>query len=106
MQKLYTILLGVVLATPCLVTAEQSATVEIQSTFKTVSIPVKGMMCSACAARVTKALSTMEGVKSVKVSGSLNTARVTYADTKITPEQLCAAISKLGFQAGSPELTN
>jgi hypothetical protein len=66
MGKLHAVLLGVALATPFLVRAEQPLAAQAQAALKTVSIPVKGMIGSACAARVTKTLSAIEGVKGLR----------------------------------------
>lgn len=102
MRKLYVVLLGAALAAPVLVRAEQPPAAQAQAALKTVSIPIKGMACSACAARVTKTLSAIEGVKSVEVSQPKGSARVSYVEAKVSPEQLREAVNKLGFEAGSP----
>ncbi len=102
MRKLYVVLLGAALVAPVLVCAEQPPAAQAQAALKTVSIPIKGMVCSACAARVTKTLSAIEGVKSVEVSQPKGSARVNYVEAKVSPEQLREAVNKLGFEAGSP----
>lgn len=99
MLRLKVILLGVALATPTLIFAHQQPA---ESSLKTVDIPIKGMMCSACAARVTKALSATEGVKSVEVNQPKGNAHVAYEAAKVSPEDLRAVVKKLGFEAGEP----
>ncbi len=103
MLKLHAILLGVALATPTLILAEQSPAAQAQSAIKTVSIPIKGKACSACAARVTKTLSAIDGVKEVEVNQPKGSARVSYEAGKVSPEELRAAVKKLGFEAGAPK---
>ena len=102
MLKLPVFLLGASVAAPAFIRAEQPPAVQAEVALKTVSIPIKGMACSACAARVTKTLSAIDGVKSVQVSAPKGNARVTYAEAKISPEDLRAAVNKIGFKAGSP----
>ncbi len=104
--RLHVILMGVALATPTLTLAEQPPAAQAQAVLKTVSIPIKGMACSACAARVTKTLAAIEGVKSAEVNQAKGSARVTYEPAKVSPEQLRAAVNKFGFQAGEPKGEN
>ncbi len=55
---------------------------------KTVVMPVEGMSCSACVARVKKALNSIDGVSDVQVNLVERNARVRFAP------------SSLGYQAG------
>lgn len=102
MPKLHVAFLGVALATPGFLLAEQPRPAQTKMAVKTVSIPVKGMACGVCAARVTKTLSVIEGVKSVEVSAPKGNARVTYVEAKVSLEDLRTAVNKLGFEAGTP----
>jgi len=102
MRRLHAILLGVALATPVLVFAEKPQVVQAQSALTTVSIPVKGMACGSCAARVKKTLSAIDGVKSVEVSQPNGSASVRYVAAKVSGEQLRDAVKRLGFEAGMP----
>jgi len=69
----------------------------------TVTIPVEGMVCASCTARVKKALKSIDGVTDAEVSLENHTARVQYVEGKISPEQLVAAINHLGYRAGTPK---
>lgn len=68
----------------------------------TVVIPVEGMSCVACAARVKKTLTSIAGVGDVEVSLAERNARVRFDPSRIAPGQLAAAINGLGYQAGTP----
>lgn len=68
----------------------------------TVVIPVEGMSCVACAARVKKTLSSIAGVGDVQVSLADRNARVRFDASRIAPDRLVAAINGLGYQAGTP----
>lgn len=67
-----------------------------------VTIPVEGMVCLACTARVKTALKAIDGVAEVEVSLEHRAARVRYTQGKVSPEQLVAAINRLGYRAGTP----
>ncbi|MEO6437133.1 MAG: heavy-metal-associated domain-containing protein [Tepidisphaeraceae bacterium] len=59
-----------------------------------VTLKVKGMSCSACAARVEKAAKEVAGVKAAKVDSNKGTAEITYDAEKTTPAAIAAAINK------------
>ena len=107
MRRLDVILLGVALATPTFILAQpQPPAAQAKSSLKTVNIPIKGMACGICAARVTKTLSAIEGVKTVEVSQPKGNAHVSYEAAKVSPKELRAAVTKLGFEAGETKDAN
>jgi copper ion binding protein len=67
---------------------------------KTVSVPVEGMSCVSCAARVKRTLKGIDGVQHVEVSLERREAVVRFVPDKVTPERLEAAINELGYKAG------
>ncbi len=79
---------------PCAVAADSQAT--------TVTIPIEGMTCAACVARVKKTLQSIEGVTEVTVSLAQRAARVSYLEAQVSPERVTAAINDLGYKAGAP----
>ena len=70
------------------------------SQVKTVAIPVEGMSCISCAARVKRTLKGIEGVQQVEVSLERRETVVRFAPAKVTPERLESAINELGYKAG------
>ena len=68
-----------------------------------VDIPVDGMACVACAASVKSAVKALPGVVGVEVNLEKRNARVTYFASLLTPDQIVAAIDKLGYTAGMPK---
>ena len=66
-----------------------------------VTIPVEGMSCSACVARVKGTLKAMDGVSEVHVSLEKNEAEIRYQPEKTSPEKLAKAIDELGYKAGT-----
>lgn len=67
-----------------------------------VSIPVTGMTCAACQARVQRALSKVPGVNDAAVNLMTNTARVDFDTDATNPEQLIDAIRATGYGAELP----
>lgn len=57
------------------------------------------MTCSACSARVEKAVSNTEGVQSVSVNLLTNSMTVTYDNDRINDEGIAAAVEKAGYGA-------
>lgn len=62
-----------------------------------IKLSIEGMHCEACIRRVTNALSGVEGVRvdSVKVGS----AHVTFDSATVAPEQIAAAVDRIGFTA-------
>lgn len=58
---------------------------------------IEGMGCTACANKIEKAVSSLEGVESAAVDFAYATLYVTYADT-VSPTQIVAVIEDLGYQ--------
>lgn len=68
-----------------------------------VTIPVEGMACLACTARVKSALKGIDGVTDVEVKLEKRAAHVRYVQGKVSGEQLVSAINGLGYKAGIPQ---
>ncbi len=63
------------------------------------NIKVKGMSCQHCVMAVTKALSSIDGIKDVQVD--LKSGQATYEETKpIDPKTLVDAVKKAGYEVG------
>ena len=71
-----------------------------------ISIPVTGMTCAACQARVQRALATAPGVDDATVNLLLHNASVTFDPTATTPERLVEAIRATGYGATVPAEPN
>ncbi|MDR2445712.1 MAG: heavy metal translocating P-type ATPase [Treponema sp.] len=64
-----------------------------------VSIPIGGMTCAACSARVEKAIRKLEGVESVSVNLATEKAAVIYNPQTIRIAVIKDAIEKAGYKA-------
>ena len=69
------------------------------TTFDTIRIPVSGMTCAACQARVQRTLQKQPGVDDAVVNLMMENATVTYDPDAITPDRLVAAIRETGYGA-------
>ena len=69
---------------------------------RTIRIPVSGMTCAACQARVQRTLQRQPGVVDAGVNLMMHDATVRYAPDAVTPEQLVAAIRDTGYGAELP----
>lgn len=71
-----------------------------------VTIPVEGMSCGACAARLKRGLKNVDGVLDVEVTLHPGAARIGYLASKTDPARLVAAINGLEFTAGAPSTSS
>jgi len=65
----------------------------------TAKLKIEGMTCQNCAMTVTRTLSKMAGVKSVKVSAASKIGTVQYDPATVKREYLIAAVKRSGFTA-------
>jgi Cu+-exporting ATPase len=63
-----------------------------------IRLPIEGMTCASCVARVEKALKKVPGVGSAEVNLATETATVTLA-AGARPESLVEAVHKAGYEA-------
>ncbi|SHI33014.1 heavy metal translocating P-type ATPase [Desulfofundulus thermosubterraneus] len=71
---------------------------------KQASIPVEGMTCAACVARVERALKNTPGVTGAVVNLVTGKASVEYDPEKVSVEQLVKTIRELGYQVPTGEI--
>jgi len=65
----------------------------------TVTIPIGGMTCAACAQRISKVLGKLEGVEDATVNFATEKATVIYDPQKVRLSVIKGAIEKAGYQA-------
>lgn len=68
-----------------------------------VDIPVQGMSCGACAAKVKKAIAAVEGATVEGVNPAEGKARVVLNVKKTDVKKIVAAINATGFTASEPQ---
>ena len=74
---------------------------------ETIRIPVSGMTCAACSARVQRTLQKQLGVDDANVNLMMKSATVTFDPAMVTPGRLVEAIRDTGYGAelASPDQT-
>jgi Cu+-exporting ATPase len=60
-------------------------------------LPVEGMTCASCSARVGRALTRLDGVEAANVNFATHRAAVSYDPAKVDPEALRAAVERVGY---------
>ena len=58
---------------------------------------IEGMSCAACSAAVERVTRKIDGVESSQVNLITNKMTITYDESKVAPERICAAVEKAGF---------
>jgi P-type Cu+ transporter len=66
-----------------------------------ISLPVKGMSCASCSARIENKVGELGGVSSVQVNFAAEVASIEFDPTKISASQFPSTIEKLGFEVPS-----
>lgn len=66
---------------------------------KTVRLTVDGMSCEHCVRAVEGALKSQDGVRAADVKLDSGAAQVQYEETRVTPEQMIAAVKEEGYEA-------
>jgi len=99
-----TVLLLALIAVPALAVAgepapEAAPAAPSRPATATAVIAVKGMSCSCCTGRVTRALEAVGGVEKAEVTLEPAQARVAFDPTKVTVAALVKAVVEEGFEA-------
>ena len=64
---------------------------------QTLSLPVLGMSCAACANSVESIIGTQEGVEKVEVNYATQTVKVTYHSNNVKLVTLQKAVQAIGY---------
>jgi P-type Cu+ transporter len=75
---------------------------DLSGQLQTVNLPVEGMTCASCVARVEKALKRVEGVSVAAVNLATEKATVAFDPAIVTLEQLQAAVAGSGYTLKLP----
>lgn len=67
-----------------------------------IELPISGMTCASCAARVEKRLNRLDGVEATVNYATERASVQLQDDTATTPEELIAAVEEAGYEAVLP----
>ena len=65
-----------------------------------VELPIGGMTCASCAARVERKLNKLDGV-SARVNYATERAAIDYDAERVQPDELLGAVQGAGYEAAS-----
>jgi copper chaperone len=63
-------------------------------------LKIEGMSCQHCVARVKKAIDALSGIQNSEVA--VGSAKVVFDESKISKEEIAAAIEKTGYKTLLP----
>jgi Cu+-exporting ATPase len=66
---------------------------------KDIAFQLSGMTCAACATRIEKTLNKTPGVTEASVNLAMETARVVYRPSEVSPDEMQQRVEKIGFKA-------
>ncbi len=66
--------------------------------FDKAEFDITGMTCAACANRIEKRIARMDGVAEAAVNFAVETLTVRYNSGQITPQDMMAAVKKMGYE--------
>ncbi len=72
---------------------------------KKVELPVTGISCASCVAKIEKGLSKMSGITDAKVNFATEKATITFNPSRIHIGDFVATIKDLGYEAGLERVT-
>lgn len=73
---------------------------------KTQTYHIKGMHCASCASVIEMTLKKIAGVVSIAANYGTETAKISFDEAKITPEELSKKIEPLGYSLILPQLSS
>ncbi|MCT4625778.1 heavy metal translocating P-type ATPase [Halodesulfovibrio sp.] len=68
-----------------------------------ITMPVKGMTCASCSARVEKGVSEVAGVSSVAVNLATDSMQVDFDPNQISIADIAQKVADIGYEAVAPE---
>lgn len=68
-------------------------------------LPIGGMSCASCVARVERGLSRLEGVEEARVNLATERATIQYDPSKVSPSDLIKAVEELGYTPRVEKMT-
>lgn len=71
-----------------------------------VTLPVKGMTCASCAARIEKGVSEVQGVTTIAVNLATDSMQVEFDSSKINVADIVQKVADTGYEAVAPAVSS
>jgi Cu+-exporting ATPase len=72
----------------------------VKEGLKKVELPITGMSCASCVAKIEKGLSKMSGIADAKVNFATERATITFDPSRVHMGDFVATVKDLGYEAG------
>lgn len=72
---------------------------------KTIDLPITGMTCASCAARIEKGLSRLSGIKEASVNFATERVTISFDPSRVHIEDFIETVKGLGYGAGVEKVT-
>ncbi|MBZ0168000.1 MAG: heavy metal translocating P-type ATPase [Kofleriaceae bacterium] len=73
-------------------------------TLRVVEIPIRGMTCASCVARIEDGLSRLSGVEAASVNFATQQATISYDSERVTINRIVQEVRELGYEVAVAEL--
>jgi len=70
----------------------------METKIQTLTLPIEGMTCASCVARVEKVLTRIDGVEKTTVNLATEKATIKFDPSKVTPEQFAKVVEEAGYK--------
>ncbi|MCP3676161.1 MAG: copper ion binding protein, partial [Deltaproteobacteria bacterium] len=77
----------------------------VTSGLKKMEIPITGMSCASCAAKIEKGLGVLAGVDKASVNFATEKVSISYDPASVGPADLIEAVRRLGYGTGTATAT-
>jgi Cu+-exporting ATPase len=84
---------------------KKPTTAVLRDDLKKVELPITGMSCASCVARIEKGLSAMSGIVDARVNFATEKATITFDPSRVQMGDFVATIRDLGYEAGIDKVT-
>ena len=77
----------------------------VREGLKKIELPITGMSCASCVAKIEKGLSKMSGIVDAKVNFATEKATISFDPSRVHVGDFVATIKDLGYEAGMEKVT-
>jgi Cu+-exporting ATPase len=84
---------------------EKPPSLRAKESLKKVELPVTGMSCASCVAKIEKGLSKMSGIVDAKVNFATEKATISFDPSQVHVGDFVSTIKDLGYEAGMEKVT-